>query len=137
MLTKTIDAATLEANKAVVRTHYDSVINAFNPDGIRAEVGDDFFDHQTNRQMSADDVIAHARAIHAGLSDLRVTIDDIIAESDRVAVRATWRGVHTGTFRGLAPTGKPVTFKGLVLWRVRGGRVVERWAEIDFSALTA
>ena len=133
MLTRTIDGAALEANKALVRAHYDAVINAFDADAIRAQVADDFYDHQTGRPMSADEVVAHAQGLHAALSGLCVTIEDIVAEGDRIAVRAVWRGVHTGEFRGVAPTGKPITFKGMVFWRVRDGRVAERWAEIDFQ----
>jgi steroid delta-isomerase-like uncharacterized protein len=133
---ETIDSAVLEANKAAVRAHYDAMINAFDPDAIRAQVADDFYDHQYGCPMSADAAIAHARVLHAALSDLRVTIEEMIAEGDRVAVRATWRGVHTGVFRGAEPTGKPVTFTGMVFWRLRDGRVVERRAEVDLSHLT-
>lgn len=123
------------ANRKLVRAHYDAMINRFDPDAIRAQVADDYVDHQSGRSMSADDVIAHAEALHAALADLSVTLDDMIAEGDRVAVRATWRGIHAGAFRGIAPSGKPVMFKGLVIWRVRDGQVAERWAEIDFSGL--
>jgi steroid delta-isomerase-like uncharacterized protein len=87
--------------------------------------------------MSANDVICHAMALHDAFADLSVTLADMIAEGDRVAVRATWRGVHVGTFRGLPPTGKNVVFTGMVFWRVRDGRIAERWAEVDFGALTA
>lgn len=132
MLTRTIDGTTLEANKTVVRAHYDAVINAFDANAIRAQVAENFFDHQTGRSMSADEVVAHAQSLHAALSDLRVSIEDIAAEGDRVAVRTVWRGVHMGEFRGIAPTNKPVTFKGMVFWRVRDGHLAERWAEIDF-----
>jgi len=124
-------------NKALIRAHYDAVINWFDPDAIRTQVADDYFDHQTGRAMSANDVICHAMALHDAFADLSVTLADMIAEGDRVAVRATWRGVHAGTFRGLPPTGKSFVFTGMVFWRVRDGRVAERWAEIDFGALTA
>lgn len=134
---QTIDGRRLAANKAAVREHYDAMVNAFDAEAIRAQVADDFFDHQANKPMTADEVIAHARALHAALGELQVAIDDIIAESDRVAVRATWRGIHRGIFRGIAPTGKPVTFKGMVFWRLRDRRVAERWAEIDFGDLGA
>ena len=125
------------AMKDLVRAHYDAVINRFDPDAIRAQVASDYFDHQSGRAMSAEDVIAHGQGLHAAFADLRVTLDDMIVEGDRVAVRATWRGVHVGPFRGFAPTGQRVVFSGIVFWRVRDGRVAERWAEIDFSALGA
>lgn len=137
MLIQTADGRRLAANKAAVREHYDAVVNAFDAEAVRAQVADDFFDHQANKPMTADEVIAHARALQVALGDLHVTIDDIIAEGDRVAVRATWRGIHRGVFRGLVPTGKQVTFTGMVFWRLRDGRVAERWATIDFGDLAS
>jgi steroid delta-isomerase-like uncharacterized protein len=124
-------------NKALIRAHYDAVVNWFDPDAIRTQVADDYFDHQTGRAMSANDVICHAMALHDAFADLSVTLADMIAEGDRVAVRATWRGVHVGAFRGVPPTGRSVVFTGMVFWRVRDGRVAERWAEIDCGALGA
>jgi steroid delta-isomerase-like uncharacterized protein len=124
-------------NKALIRAHYDAVINWFDPDAIRAQVADEYFDHQSGRAMSANEVICHAMALHDAFADLSVTLDDMIAEGDRVAVRATWRGVHARPFRGLAPTGKRFSFTGMVFWRVRDGKIAERWAEIDFGALAA
>lgn len=124
-------------NKALIRAHYDAMINWFDPDAIRTQVADEYFDHQSGRAMSVNEVICHAMALHDAFAELSVTLDDMIAESDRVAVRATWRGVHVGPFRGLAPTGKACTFTGMVFWRLRDGRVTERWAEIDFGALSA
>jgi len=124
-------------NKALIRAHYDAMINWFDPDALRTQVADDYFDHQSGRAMSANDMICHAMALHDAFAELSVTLDEMIAEGDRVAVRATWRGVHTGPFRGLAPTGRRFAFTGMVFWRVRQGKVAERWAEIDFGALTA
>ncbi|MBV8839596.1 MAG: ester cyclase [Alphaproteobacteria bacterium] len=129
----------MQANdpKALIRAHYDAMINAFDPDAIRAQVAEDYFDHQTGRPMPAEVCIAHAEALHASFAPLTVTLDDIVAEGDRVAVRGTWRGVHAGPFRGVAPTGRAVAFTGMVFWRVRDGKVAERWAEVDFARLVA
>ena len=73
--------------------------------------------------------------VRAGLPDLRVTIEDLLADGDRVAVRLTLRGTHRGDLSGLAPTGKQVTLPQLNLFRLAGGRIVERWAIHDSLAL--
>jgi steroid delta-isomerase-like uncharacterized protein len=124
-------------NKALVRKHYGAVINWFEPEAIRKQLAPGYFDHESGRVMSADDVIAHAQNLHAIFRDLSVTLDDMVAEGDRVAVRATWRGVHAAPFRGIAPTGKRFAFTGMVFWRVRDGKITERWAEIGLGALAA
>jgi hypothetical protein len=57
--------AVLQANKALVRAHYDAVTNSHNPDAIRAQMALDFYDHAAVTAMSADEVIAHSAALHA------------------------------------------------------------------------
>ena len=63
--------------------------------------------------------------------DARFTIDDMIAEADRVAVRVTLRGTHRGSFMGRPPTGAAVESTETIVFRVVGGRVVETWASRD------
>jgi predicted ester cyclase len=67
----------------------------------------------------------------AGYSDAQITVDDQIAEGDKVASRWTGRGTHDGELMGIAPTGKPVAVAGLTLSRVENGRVVEEWTNWD------
>jgi steroid delta-isomerase-like uncharacterized protein len=73
--------------------------------------------------------------MRAAFPDMQVTVADAVAEGDRVAVRAVWRGTHEGPFQGLAATGWTVTFEGMVLWRLKNGRLAERWAAIDLAAV--
>jgi len=66
-----------------------------------------------------------------GFSDARITVDDQIAEGDKVATRWTGRGTQTGEISGIAPTGKQVTVTGLTISRLEGGMVVEEWTTWD------
>jgi predicted ester cyclase len=59
------------------------------------------------------------------------TIEDMIAEGDRVVVRHTFRGTHQGDFMGIAPTGKQVTMTEIEIFRVANGRAVENWTNSD------
>jgi steroid delta-isomerase-like uncharacterized protein len=68
---------------------------------------------------------------YAAFPDLRVTIEDMIAEGDQVVTRATWRGTHQGEFQGIAPTGKPMTLTGIQILRIRDGKLVEHRSEFD------
>ena len=63
--------------------------------------------------------------------DVQTTIDDQIAEGDKVVTRWTTRGTHRGEFFGIAPTGKRIEFTGIYIDRVAGGKVVEHWDEAD------
>jgi predicted ester cyclase len=59
---------------------------------------------------------------------VRVTVEDIIAEGDRVAARVTMRGTHLGEFDGIAPTGKRVEVRAIDIYRITDGKIVEHWA---------
>ncbi len=63
--------------------------------------------------------------------DVHATIEDLIAEGDKVAFRWTTRGAHHGEFQGIPATGKQVTVTGISIFRIAGGQLVEQWAEFD------
>jgi steroid delta-isomerase-like uncharacterized protein len=56
------------------------------------------------------------------------TVDELIAEGDTVVARVTGYGTHEGTYRGVPATGRKVRMSGIVIWRIRGGKIVERWS---------
>ena len=64
-------------------------------------------------------------------SDARITVDDQIAEGDKVATRWTGRGTHTGEIAGISATGKDVTVTGLTISRLEGGLIAEEWTTWD------
>jgi predicted ester cyclase len=63
--------------------------------------------------------------------DHHETIDDIVAEDDKVVARVRWTGTHQGEYLGAAPTGKQVTYTAITIYRIEGGKVVESWQEGD------
>ena len=63
--------------------------------------------------------------------DFRITIEDMVAQGDKVVARATTSGTHKGEFIGIAPTGKQATWTEIFIWRIDGGKAVEMWAELD------
>ena len=67
----------------------------------------------------------------ATFPDIHITVEDIIAEGDKTAVRLTAQGTHTGDAMGIAPTNKPVKFTALILIRWKNGKIVEGWNEFD------
>jgi steroid delta-isomerase-like uncharacterized protein len=67
----------------------------------------------------------------AAFPDLQVTVEDQIAEGDKVVTRYTMRGTHQGAFMGLPPTGKHVTVSGIQIERVVQGQIVEHWRKSD------
>jgi [ribosomal protein S5]-alanine N-acetyltransferase len=123
----------LETNKRLVRRQFEELINNKNLMVIDSDMAVDFIDHEAAPGIvpGLEGVRQHINGLHQNCPDLHVTIEDIIAESDRVVVRNTWRGTHTGHLFGIPPTGKCFVLKGIVVWRIRDGRICERWATLD------
>ncbi|WP_194164680.1 ester cyclase [Microvirga thermotolerans] len=124
-------SSTLERNKDLVRAHYEATANNFDPVAIDAQVGDDFFDHAAGARLGPEGVKQHIQGLKKVFPDLHVVIEDMVAEGDRVAVRARWRGTHKADFRGIPASHKPVEFTGMVFWRIADGKIRERWASVD------
>lgn len=115
---------TAEQAKAFVRHHFEEFVNNKNHDVVRQTLSDDFCDHDgpngrpTDREGDRRLMIA----VHEQIPDLHVTIEDMIAERDKVVCRNVWRGT--------TKSGRPVEFAGIVIWRLAGGKIVERWASV-------
>jgi steroid delta-isomerase-like uncharacterized protein len=123
----------LEANKALVRRQFEELINRKNLSIIDSDMAPDFVDHEAVPGLPSG--LAGVRAwisnLHQVCPDFHVTIEDMIAEGDRVVVRNTWRGTHTGPLLGIPPTGRSFVLKGIVIWRIADARICERWATLD------
>ena len=124
-----------EANKALIRAHYESAANAYRPSVIDRHVAADFVDHGSLGSIGPECVKAQSRSLRAAFPDLTVTIDDLAADGDLVAVRGTWRGTHQGAFRGVPPIGRRIEVSCMAFWRVAGGQIRESWSLIDLPAL--
>jgi steroid delta-isomerase-like uncharacterized protein len=126
---------TTEENKKLVLEHYESFVHKQDAEAVRKQLAADFLDHEMppGTPPGPEGALQYRAVLHAAFPDLRVKIEDVVAEGDRVAVRATW----TGTHRGLLPmmpvpvTNRAFTFTGMVFWRIRDDKIVERWATID------
>src|SRR5262249_37090411 len=131
----------LEANKAIVRRFYEEGWSQG-----RLEVVDALFSprfaHRSPAALPPGEagdrgqvkgIIARHRT---ALPDLRVTVEDLLAEGDRVAARLTYRGTQTGEWRHPhlgrhAPTGKAVIWTAISIFRLADGQIVELWSEPD------
>ncbi len=67
--------------------------------------------------------------------DLRMTVEDQVAEGDKVVTRWSARGTHRGDLQGIAPTGKKVTVTGINIDRIAGGKIAEEWEIFDLMGM--
>jgi len=121
-------------HKAVVRRLYDEALNQGRYEQVVNEVAtaDAVVNDGLGRGGTGPEAITGTmRALHAGFSDLLFVIDDILADGDRVVVRWHMTGSHTGQFAGQVPTGRDVTQRAFVMYRLTNGRVAEVWPLVD------
>jgi steroid delta-isomerase-like uncharacterized protein len=74
-------------------------------------------------------------AFRSAFPDMRLEIEDILAEGDKVAARLHFRGTNSGSFQGMPPTGKTVEFTGTGIFRLVDGKVTENWMNMDLLGL--
>jgi predicted ester cyclase len=112
--------------KTFVRQHFEDFVNRQDLAAADRNFAQTFVDHDgpAHRTVGVVDDKAMMANMYRQLPDLRVVVEDIIAEHDRVVCRNTWRGTE-------AASGRTIVFTGIVIWRLEGGKIVERWASIQ------
>jgi predicted ester cyclase len=119
--------------KAVARRIMEEIIPNGDVAGLRAVAHPEVVNHGTppDAPPGLDGNIQGMRWLNGGFSERRFEIHQVIAEGDTVVVHCTFHGRHTGQFRGLAPTNRPVAFRHVHIHRFQDGKVVEHWAVRD------
>jgi len=116
-----------DENKMLVRRYYEDVVSTGAVDEVPRFISPDYVEVHDNKRYSIglEGVREHIRGVRQTYSDLRLTVDQQIAEGEWVVTRVTMRGTHRGEWQGIKPTGKPVEVTAVNIDRVVGGRIVE------------
>lgn len=125
-----------EENKALARRFYEQM-NAGNVSVVDELVSDDLIEHDEfpGLEPNKDGVKKFFETMRAAFPDLKMTIEDMIAEGDKVFIRATCAGTHQGEFLGVPATNRRITVPMGDYVRFSGGQVVEHWGVTDTGAL--
>lgn len=131
--------ATPDENKEVVRRYYEEAFNAGRTDLLDELIAENVVNHDpiSDETLTPEEArgfegfVSHVEAAREAFPDATVTIEEMIAEDDRVFVRFTFEGTNEGSFAGFEPTGNRVTGSNMVLMRLEDGKIVERWEESD------
>ena len=127
-----------EDNKALVRRWFEELFNEAKLDVADEIVTPDHVSHDTSTPEHLPGPEGERQLVNlvrGAFPDGRITIEDLVAEGDRVAVRWTFRGTHRGVFMGIAPTGKEVEMAAMDLLRIAGGKIAETWSNVDMMAM--
>jgi steroid delta-isomerase-like uncharacterized protein len=127
----------LDSNKTLYRRWFEEVVSEGNLPLADELLADNYAMHFPGMDEPVDRD-GHKQLVmmfRAGFPDWVETVEDVIAEGDRVVIRVLGRGTHEGEFQGVPPTGKRVTATGVGIGRIANGRIAETWAEYDALGL--
>lgn len=128
---------TSDEHKTIVRLYVDTVWNSRQLDRADEYVAADFIDHAATPGQPPG--LAGAKQkwaqYQAAVPDLRVSIEDMVAEGDKVAVRRNYQGTHQGPLFGVPPTGRVLRFGGISIFRLAAGKITEHWEIFDQLAI--
>lgn len=125
-----------EQNKLIMRRVFDELWNRGN-----FAVADELIAGDTVLHSGPDEIQGPEGAkqdistVREAFPDLRVTVEDQVAEGDRVVTRWTALGMHQGEFQGMPPTGRQMTMTGITIFRIANGKIIEGWTNADMLGL--
>lgn len=127
--------------ESLVREFMEVVRSGRDPDAVSRYFAPRVQAHQVTSEgeatvaRSPSEYAAHVREFKQAFGDYRFTVEELIAQEDRVYVRWRQQGVHAGSITGEAPTGAALTEIGSAVYRVAGDRIVEYWIQLDRKGL--
>ena len=95
----------------------------FTADFVRHDPGRELHGIEQNRQFIA--------SLRKAFPDGRFTVEDQIAENDKIVVRYRFKGTHLGDFQGMPPTQRQVSYSAILIYRISDGKIAEQWTELD------
>ena len=124
-------------NKTIVRRYIKRVWNQHDYTAIDENIRPDYIQHSPNVPPGREGVEAFFKMVNDAFSDVTFTVEDMLAEGDKVIWRWTLRGKHTGVFQGIPPTDKDFALTGISILRLEDGKFAELWVEQDMAGLMA
>lgn len=120
-----------EENKTLARRSWE-IVNQHNPDLIDEMYAPDFVWHERDQDIhGSEEAKQFVSTFFDAFPDLNVTIEDEIAEGEKVVTRWTIHGTHQDELMGIAPTEKQIELQGITIHRIEGDKIVEEWERYD------
>lgn len=126
------NATNLEANKAVVLRYFDA-FNQGDFSHLDEIVTEDYGDRLEGQAPGIEVIRSYLKGLKASFPDFTWTIEQIVAEGDRVAVMNRVSGTNLSDFGGMKATGNRVDFRAFQIYRIQGGKLAEHWEVADFA----
>lgn len=117
-------------NKTLVQQFFDEVINQRNLAALGQFLSPNAINHTVPAGLPQEP--NQFLGLHLGaFPDMRATVEDLLADGDKVIARVSYQGTHQGAIMGIPPTGKQINVMGINIFRIANGQLVEHWGLAD------
>src|SRR5918996_3080291 len=125
-----------ERNKSLARRWFEDLFSRGDLDAAEEILSAEFVDHLPREEKRGiEELKDYVSVYRTAFPDIEDTVEEIVAEADKVVVRWRSRGTHQGEFMGVPPTGRDVAFTGMRLFRISENKIAESWVNIDERGL--
>jgi steroid delta-isomerase-like uncharacterized protein len=125
-----------ESNKALIRRVFEEGMNLRKPAVFDEILAPTYRNHNMPAPAPGPAGLRQVMVMFTeAFPDMVITVEQMLAEGDRVATQGTWKGTHKGAFMGVPATGKTVAVGYIDVWRIEGGKAVENWVQMDLLGL--
>ena len=131
----------LDDNKALARRAIEELWSKANVDVLDEIYSPDYVDHRHHHPEDDEafkgtkNLMKAVKEFHDAFPNFYDTIEDVIAEGDKVVVRFTSQGVHKGKLMGIEPTNKEMKWTGIIIYRIENGKIAESWVNWDMMGM--
>ncbi|MHA4811461.1 ester cyclase [Flavitalea flava] len=116
-------------NKTIIRNLYENSLNPRRMDLLNDVIADGYTGIRGEKGVAG--FTETVGSIIAGFPDIKWTIEDLIAEGDKVTVRWSWKGTHVNAFRGIPPSHKQVVDNAIAIYQIKDGKIIQAWIQSD------
>src|SRR6202007_248357 len=132
---KAAESRTPEQIASALLDKYVAAVNAHDTSTFADIHTENYIQHSGRSPNGLAAQIENFRTIFSRMPDVRVTVEDRIAQGDKIVARMTFTPTHTQPLQGIAPTGRRFTLRTIDIWRVENGKLAEHWDVVDYAGL--
>lgn len=124
---------TLEKKQLVIT--FIDLMTSGQSDQFGQVLAENYHQHNPDGKDGLAAIQERTKQLESVFADVTATIDDLVAEDDKVVGRFTWSGTHVGPFQGIPATHKRVSWSGTDWWRIEDGKLAEHWDNVEWASL--
>jgi steroid delta-isomerase-like uncharacterized protein len=126
----------MSSNKKLVNRLFSEAMNERKFEILNELIHSEYINHTFPGDASGPEGLKNILGMFdAAFPDMKITVEDIIEDGNKLATYGYWRGTHKGNFQGVSGTGKNVKVDYIDIWKIKDGKLHENWVQMDIAGL--